>query len=180
MEPSSVRWGLWGVRNGLEADFDAYVQARYAGLLRAALVLCRDRHSAEDLVQTALMRAHRSWRRVREADDPDAYVHRILINASRSWFRRSWHAGPLPAAEPSGADAHAHADLRDALVRALGALPAAQREALVLRYLTDLSEAATARALGCSVGTVKSRTSRGLAALRAGGLLTDPMQEAHR
>ena len=168
------------MRSELEADFDAYVQARYSGLLRAALMLCRDRHSAEDLVQTALMRVHRSWRRVRAADNPDAYVHRVLVNASRSWFRRSWHAGPLPLVEPPVGDAHAHTDLRDALVRALGALPATQREALALRYLTDLSEADTARALGCSVGTVKSRTSRGLAALRAGGLLTDATQEAHR
>lgn len=168
------------MRPDREADFDAYVQARYAGLLRAALVLCRDRDSAEDLVQTTLVRAHRVWSRVQAADEPDAYVHRILVNASRSWFRRSWHAGPLPAHEAAAPDQHAHADLRDALVRALAALPQGQREALALRYLTDLSEADTARALRCSVGTVKSRCSRGLAALRAGGLLEHDIEEAHR
>ncbi len=156
-----------------ETDFDAYVQARYVGLLRTALVLCRDRHSAEDLVQATLLRAHASWRRVQAADDRDAYVHRILVNASRSWWRRSWHAGPLPEQHAAGPDAQDRTGLRDALVRALAALPQGQREALALRYLTDLTEAETARVLGCSVGTVKSRCSRGLAALRTGGLLTD-------
>ena len=165
-----------GVRAERERAFDEFVAARYQGLLRTALALCGDRQHAEDLTQIAFLRVHRSWRRVCAADDADAYLHTVLVNASRSWFRRRWH-GEVPMERlpesAAGPDDAARLALRDALLRALGSLPAGQREVLALRYLADLSEAETARALGCSTGTVKSRASRALATLRESGLLRD-------
>jgi len=152
-------------------SFEEFVQACSPRLFRTALLLAgQDRAAAEDLLQLALERAYRHWARVCHSGDPERYVQRILANASNDRWRqaarrperllRPGEAGPL-AQDQSDAVAE-----RDFLMRALATLPPRQRTVLVLRYFNDLSEAETADALGCSVGTVKSQASRGLARLR--------------
>ncbi len=158
----------------VDLGFDELVASRYDGLRRAAFVLCGDHGHAEDLVQVTLMKIHRNWRRFRTADNPDAYLHAVLVNTSRTFWRRRWHGERPTAAQPDTtvADFSPTSDLRLQVVQALGGLSAAHREVLALRYLAGLSEGETAAICRCSVGTVKSRTNRALAALRASGALT--------
>lgn len=149
--------------------FSEYVAARQRALLRTAYVLTGDHHAAEDLVQTALARVYLSWNRIRDKQALDAYVRRAMVNEHTSWWRRAWRRRERttddlpnhPADEP-GLD---HADW-DELKEFVYGLPPRQRVAIVLRYLEGLSEAETAEIMDCSVGTVKSSTSRALAALR--------------
>ena len=152
-------------------SFDEFVQARSPGLLRTALLLTgQDRAEAEDLVQLALERAYRHWARICRSGEPERYVRKILANASADRWRRLRRRPELPlreaAADPAGPDRSREIDDRDFLLRALAALPPRQRAALVLRYFDDLNQAEIADLLGCSVGTVKSQISRGLARLR--------------
>lgn len=160
-----------------EASFEAFVAARSADLLRVAVLLTRDRGHAEDLVQTALVKAYRRWHRI-DGDDPYAYVRRVLVNSAASWrrLRATQEIVALPAHEVTGPDsADAYAE-QEQMTAALATLPPRMRAVLVLRYAEDLSEAATAAALGCSVHTVKSQTTRGLARLRT--LLAAPAPAA--
>ena len=154
----------------LEGDFSDYVAARSRALLRTAYLLTGDWHRAQDLVQTSLERCWPRWRRVRAGGDPDAYVRRAMLNTFRSDARRRWR-GEVPTGEPPEhaqvGDAHAVVELRHALLAAVLGLPPRQRSVLVLRFFDDLTEAQTAAALCCGVGTVKSSASRALAALRA-------------
>jgi RNA polymerase sigma-70 factor (sigma-E family) len=149
-------------------DFSAFAVSRWPGLVRLAFGLTGDRWMAEDIAQTALARAYVAWRRVSGADDPDAYLRRILVNASNRRFRRRRVAeqpGDLPEVAVEGP-----ADLvgeRAALLAALRQLPPRQRAVIVLRYWDDLTDAQIAAALGCSPGTVRSQISRALATLRA-------------
>ena len=150
-------------------DFGAYVAARWPRLVRAAVLLGCTPHEAEDVVQTALTRCLVKWSKVQRADDRDAYVHRILVNtfidARRRMWRREVPSEQLPeGAAPDTATATVEAVGLD---RALAALGADQRIAIVLRYYLDLSEAQMASVLGVAPGTVKSRVSRALAALGA-------------
>lgn len=150
--------------------FESLVVLRSAALLRTAYLLTGDRHLAQDLVQVALSRAYLRWGRLRSVDAGEAYVRRILVTQAASSWRRKWH-GEVPTSElPEGAGPAVDLDLRESLRVALLRLPPGQRAALVLRFYEDRSEADTATLLGCSPGTVKSRTSRALAALRAAGL----------
>lgn len=157
------------------AEFDDFVRARYDRLTRSAYLLCGDWQHAEDLVQTALAKAYVAFQRG-HVESLDAYVHRTLVTTRASWWRRRWHGevatGALPDRETT-ADAYGDVDRRRAVTDALATLPAKQRDVLVLRYFLDLSEADTASALGCSPGTVKSRTHRALETLRGRGLLTE-------
>jgi RNA polymerase sigma-70 factor (sigma-E family) len=153
-------------------DFDGFVAARSRTLLRTAWLLTGDWHLAEDLLQTALAKAYLAWHRI-GAGREEAYVRRILVTTHATWWHRSWrHEAPtehLP--ETTGPeDEGASADLRRVVVAALADLPRRQRATVVLRYYCDLSEAETADALDCSVGTVKSQAAKGLARLRASGL----------
>jgi RNA polymerase sigma-70 factor (sigma-E family) len=152
----------------VDDEITEFVRARYGGLLRVAFLLCGDAGRAEDLVQTALAKTAAAWRRIDHGDAVDHYVRRVLVNTyisaqrRRSWWERpSGLVDDLVAASPYEA-----VDQRDALRRALGRLPGRQRAAVVLRHYMDLSEQQSAEALGCSVGTVKSLTSRGLHSLR--------------
>ncbi len=154
-------------RGDTRGTFEAFVAARSGGLLRTAYLLTQDSHLAEDLVQTALAKAWRSWGRVEKS--PDAYVRRILVNTYSTWWRRKWNGehptDDLPDTEHSTndpADRGTTHDVRSALAR----LPRRQRAVVVLRFFEDLSEAETARLLECSVGTVKSQSSKALAKLR--------------
>jgi RNA polymerase sigma-70 factor (sigma-E family) len=164
------------------ATLEEYVRLRGPRLVRTAYLLTGDRQLAEDLVQNALASAMVSWRRLRDVTDLDAYLHTAVVNAQNRWWRRRWH-GEIPTErlpEAAAPDETAKLEGSHDLLEALRRLPARQREAVVLRYYEDLSEAQAARVLGCSVGTVKSQTSRGLAKLRlalearpAGGRLAD-------
>ena len=162
--------------------FDEFVARSATSLGRTAALLAGDRHLAEDLLQTALAKTYLRWHRLREPAAAEAYVRRVMVTTVIRWRRRRWH-GEIPAAElpePAGAagagtdayrDAYRDADTRELLRRALAKLPPQQRAVLVLRYFEDLGEGEVARLLGCSRGTVKSRTSRALAALRGLDLL---------
>jgi RNA polymerase sigma-70 factor (sigma-E family) len=163
----------------LDPEFEMFVRASSTRLLRSAVLLVAgDRAAAEDLVQSTLMRVSRHWPAARPAPEP--YARQVLVNLSRDRHRRlGRRVGEAPlesvVAVPLDGD---HADLvvgRDAMIAALAALPARQREVLVLRFYADLSVAETAAATGASEGTVKSYTSRALAHLRE--LLADPVPD---
>ena len=146
--------------------------------MRLALMLTGDPHRAEDLVQSTLAKTYLHWRRVRRADAPEAYVRKVLVRQYVSWLRlrSSGEVVGLPAegagAEPAGGETDGASDLattlasREAAWALLARLPRRQRAVLVLRYYADMSDEQVAKALGCSVGTVRSNASRGLATLR--------------
>jgi RNA polymerase sigma-70 factor (sigma-E family) len=148
-------------------DFSAFAASRWPGLVRLAFGLTGDRWLAEDIAQTALARAYVAWRRVSQADDPDAYLRRILVNASHRRFRRrrvTEQPGDPPETPVDG-PAELVGD-RSAVLAALSQLPPRQRAVIVLRYWADLTDAQIAATLGCSPGTVRSQASRALAKLR--------------
>ena len=149
--------------------FEEYVAARWQRLVRSAVLLGADPHTAEDLVQTALAKCYVAWPRVTRAQDPDAYVHRVLINALADSRRRRWWGETPTDVLPEGGwpDAADEVVRGDALRTALLRLTLEQRQVLVLRYYADLTEAQIAAALGVAMGTVKSRAARGLATLEA-------------
>lgn len=160
-----------------DPEFEEFVRGRSPALLRTACLLVGERQAGEDLLQSVLERMYAKWSRIREF--PEAYARRALVNAAtNSWRarRRRPESALLPDHDHTTGDATRQVDLRDALVRALLRLPARQRAVLVLRYFDDLSETDVAAAMDCSVGTVKSQTSRGLARLRelADHDLTEP------
>jgi RNA polymerase sigma-70 factor (sigma-E family) len=169
------------VRDERDGQFDAFVDRRYGSLLRTAYLLTGDRGAAEDLVQTALLETYRRWDRLDDRHDPVGYVRRVLVTTQTSWARRFSFRERVVAEFDEAAVEDASPVERVHLVRALGTLPARMRAVLVLRFYEDLTEAATAAALGCSVGTVKSQTSRGLARLRThlddGPRVGDAMEE---
>lgn len=154
------------------SDFDGFVAARSRVLLKAAWLLTGDWQQAEDLLQTALAKSYLAWHRIGEGRE-EAYVRRVLVTTHATWWRRAWRgeaaSDTLPE-RPDPHDAHAAADLRQALRSALQGLSRRQRATVVLRYYCDLSEAETAETLGCSVGTVKSQSAKGLNRLRTSGL----------
>jgi RNA polymerase sigma-70 factor (sigma-E family) len=151
-----------------EREFHDFVVARSGALAGLARLLAADADAAEDLLQVVLLRAWRSWRRVRHAESPEAYLRKIMVNAAVSGWRRGWRAelpaDPLPEV-PTADQYRAVAD-RDYLIRAVRGLPPRQRAAIVLRYFSDLDDAEIADALGCSVSTVRSQISRALTSLR--------------
>ena len=155
-----------------KAGYDEFVAARSARLLRVAYLLTRDWDAAEDLLQTALMKAWFAWARL--DGEPEAYVRKIIATTYVSWRRRFWTRelshGEMPDRPAPATPATDAVEDRHGLWPALGRLPAGQRAVLVLRFFDDRSEQEVARIMHCSVGTVKSRTSRALAALRASGL----------
>ncbi|TNM50193.1 SigE family RNA polymerase sigma factor [Nocardioides albidus] len=164
-------------RSGVAVDFDDFVAARSTQLLRTAYLLTRDHDRAEDLLQTALARAWLSWHRI--DTDPEGYVRRILVNTYATWWRRRWNGETPTSRLPEAVDEHGRAEddsLRQDLWAALGRLPRGQRAVIVLRYFEDLTEAETARLLGCSLGTVKSQTARAFTRLR----IDDALLEGRR
>lgn len=158
-------------------EFDQFVAGATDALLRSAYLITWDLADAEDLVQECLFKLARRWPRVRKMEHPAAYARTVLVHlaldAGKQRMRRRAElaeaaAAPLEHREDDAAvrvlgRVEAGADL----MRALGELPPRQRVALVLRYFEDLSEADVAEAMGCSVGTVKSTTSRALERLRS-------------
>lgn len=150
------------------AEFEDFVAGRSGRLLTTAYLLTHDHGRAEDLLQTSLAKLWLAWPRV---DEPDAYVRKVMMTTYASWWRRKWR-GERPSdvvPETRASDPTRDPDMWSALTR----LPRGQRAVLVLRFYEDLTEAETARVLGCSVGTVKSQCSKGLAKLRIDAALTD-------
>ncbi|TQS46169.1 SigE family RNA polymerase sigma factor [Cryptosporangium phraense] len=155
-------------RRALDAEFACFVRDNRTDLVRTARLLASgDPHRAEDLVQTALVRAYVSWGRIRTSDHPVAYVRRSIVNAHidesrRPWWRRERSVDQLPE-RPHTTPAD---DLGDAVRAALTTLPPKMRAVVVLRHWLDLSVEQTAEWLGCSEGTVKSQNAKGVAKLR--------------
>ncbi len=156
--------------DSLTAEFDGFVRHRSPSLLRAAYLLTGDQHLAEDLVQSALARTHRSWRRLHDSGHAEAYTRKVMYHLQVSWWRRRKVAEVLPGELPQwparGGDHAGAAALKLSLRAALLQLTAKQRAVLVLRFFEDRTEAETADVLGVTVGTVKSQTSRALSRLR--------------
>jgi RNA polymerase sigma-70 factor (sigma-E family) len=170
-----VRRAVGGQTMRVEAGDDAsafaeFVGSRGPGLVRLARGLLRDPYQAEDIVQDVFARALVQWRRVSAADDVDAYVRRMVVNACTSWFRRAVRrefahdTATLPeraVADPSGAVTD-----RDRVLGLLRRLPPRQRAVLVLRHYEGLPDAQIAALMGTSEVTVRSNAHRGLASLR--------------
>lgn len=163
-----------------EAAFDAFVVARSQALLRTAYLLVQDEGRAEDLLQTALTKAWFAWRGIHTS--PEAYVRRVMVTTSASWWRRRW-TREMPTADlpdrPPAFSQEGPADRQD-LWDAIGHLPRRQRAVVVLRYLEDCTEVETAHLLGCTVGTVKSQCSKALAKLRLDPALESVADEGSR
>jgi RNA polymerase sigma-70 factor (sigma-E family) len=170
-----------------EQEFAEYFTARRDAVRRTAYLLCGDWHRADDVAQTAFVALHRHWRKVRDKAALDAYVRRTVVRAVIDESRRPWRrersvedtaALPSPSTAPLASD---HADTaervvtREALLDGLRRVPPRQRAVLVLRFLEGLDVAGVAEALGCTEGTVKSQTARGLEALR--GALGDALDD---
>ncbi len=161
--------------------FESFVRERSGALLRTAYLLVGDRGHAEDLLQTALLRAARHWQAARTA--PEAYVRQVLLNLCRDRWRRMLRRPRETALLPGALGVDMIDGLaervgqRHVLVQALARLPAGQREVIVLRFVEDLPVAETAVLLGLSAGTVKSYTSRALATLRT--VLDDDRHPGH-
>ena len=164
-------------------DFAHFVEARERALLRTAWLLTGDWGLAEDLVQTALARSWPRWERINRRDDPEVYVRRVMVNTWTTWGRRRWRgekASPVVADAPARVDVATEVAMRMALRDALKTLTSRQRAVLVLRVYDDLPEAQVAQMLNCSVGTVKSATSRALARLRDDPRLAEFMEREAR
>jgi RNA polymerase sigma-70 factor (sigma-E family) len=165
------------VGSGDREQFHQFMVSRWPKLVRLAYGLTGDRWAAEDLAQIALANAYAAWWRVRRADDPDAYVRKILINACNRRFRRKQAAPEIPVRleagdEPYGEPAGAIGE-RSALMAALTELSPRQRAVIVLRYWEDMTDAQVAATLGCAESTVRSQAARALAKLRSSAELAD-------
>src|SRR4051794_2407569 len=148
----------------------ALYSANYRSLVRLSVLLVRDIATAEEVVQDAFVAMHSAWRRLRDPEKALSYLRQSVVNRSRSVLR---HRAVVEKYAPKGlpdaqsAENGAITELeRTEVIKALGELPTRQREALVLRYYADLSEAEIANTMGISRGAVKSHTARGMAALR--------------
>ena len=155
--------------------FEQFAVARLPSLLRYAVVLTGDRDLAQDVVQEVLARTQVKWKRISDADSPEAYVRRMVLNEYLSW-RRSWAARHVHAAGErlveiddarGGVRDHAEGVVEaDALWNRLALLGRRQRAVLVLRYYEQLEDDAIADLLGCSPATVRSHASKALKTLR--------------
>lgn len=158
---------LVSTRNARTDGFVAYVDARRGYLRRVAYLVCGDWHTAEDLLQTALVKLYVAWPRITNAGAEDAYVRRIIVRVHLDEKRRPWRREQVGL---DGFDAAApelpSMEDADALITALKRLPERQRATVVLRYWCGLSVEETARDMDCSIGTVKSQTARAIANLR--------------
>jgi RNA polymerase sigma-70 factor (sigma-E family) len=158
-----------------EWDADRAVTAiyseHYRSLVRLAALLVRDVATAEEVVQDSFVAMHGAWRRLRESDKALSYLRQSVVNRSRSVLRHRVvvdRNAPKPAPDMPSAEQGAISLLeRSAVINALRTLPPRQREALVLKYYADLSEAQIASAMGISRGAVKSHTARAMTSLRA-------------
>jgi len=161
-EPVPASSGMSG--GGEAGDFDAYVTARGRALLAFAFLLCKDEHLAQDLVQEALVKAHRKWARI---DAPDPYIRRTIVRDLCSFKRRKSAGEWVTDHLPETATTSNGPEDRAAMWALLGELPRQQRAVLVLRFYEELPDEEIAAAIGCSQATVRSHASKALSHLRA-------------
>lgn len=150
-------------------EFESFVARGYSGLVRFGAMLLGDAGRGEDLVQTALITTYGAWARLGDPAAAGAYTRKVMVREAGRWRRRRWSGErPTDAVPEHGMVDDATGRVADhaALIGALRTLPVGQRAVLLLRFLEGRSEAETASELGISLGTVKSRAARGLAALR--------------
>jgi RNA polymerase sigma-70 factor (sigma-E family) len=150
-----------------DAGFAELFTSRAVALRRTAYLLCGDWHRAEDLTQTAFAKCFAAWGRLREPAAAEAYLRSTLMNAFLDDNKRGWRREHATAELPERIAPAADTESRMVVLAALAAVPPRQRACLVLRFYDDLSVAEVAAALGCSEGTVKSQTARGLETLQA-------------
>jgi RNA polymerase sigma-70 factor (sigma-E family) len=153
-----------------DREYVEFVSAAGGALRRTAFLVCGDWHRADDVVQDSLVKLYRSWAKLDRQGNALAYARRVVINTALDSGRRSWRrevpTADLPYYQMLPGD-HAHQQAaRDELLTALGVLAPRQRACVVLRYYEDLSVEQTAQILGCSEGTVRSQSARGLETLR--------------
>jgi RNA polymerase sigma-70 factor (sigma-E family) len=161
-------------------EFSAFVRQHQDRLQRFGYLLTGDSASAEDLTQSALLTALCRWERIGDRSNASAYVRQIMINQRRMNWRRKFRSMEVLSADVPGTatpDFSSGVAANEMLRKALLSMPVRQRTAVILRYYEDLSETDTAEIMHCSVGNVKSQTSRGLARLRK--LLPDLEEEYH-
>jgi RNA polymerase sigma-70 factor (sigma-E family) len=172
------------VTDDAEAGFREFALSRSAGLYRLAVLLVADPGGAEDILQVTLVRTWRAWAKVARADNPDAYVRKIMVNAAVSMWRRPRSVEMPTATVPDKAAPSAveTVDDRLLLISAVRSLPPRQRAAVVLRYFCDLDDEAIGAILGCTISTVRSQISRALGHLRVEGETnpTASIAESHR
>jgi RNA polymerase sigma-70 factor (sigma-E family) len=156
-----------------QTEFEGFVAAPYAALVRTAFLLMGDRGHAEDLVQATLLKSYVAVGRGARPEALEPYVRTAMLRQAVRWRKRRWWGERPTSALPDTSAASPDVERAAVLRGALMSLPVQQRAVLVLRYYEDRTEAETAQLLGCSVGTVKSRASRAIAALRASDLLTE-------
>jgi RNA polymerase sigma-70 factor (sigma-E family) len=152
-----------------DPSFEEYAAIAWPRLVRAAVLMGADSHTAEDIAQAALTKCFLAWKRVSRADDIDAYVHRILFRIAKDrWRRKSSHEVPVahlrssPMSTPDVAD---DVVKETRMTTALDSLPLGQRQVIVLRFFLGMTEAQAAAVLRVPIGTIKSRGARALAAL---------------
>lgn len=171
-----------GFRREHDDEFIAYYTARAARLRNTAYLLCGDWHLAEDLTQATFTKLYRAWARVDRHDALDQYARQVLLRTFLDERRRPWRrerpAAPDDAVLDITAPEVRGSEDREVLRNALQLVPKRRRAVLILRFWADLPVEQVAEILGCSAGTVKSQTSRGLADLR--GALGDALGELHR
>ncbi|MDP4505303.1 SigE family RNA polymerase sigma factor [Nonomuraea turcica] len=160
-------------------DFREFVLARQQALMRTAYLLTGDAHLAEDLLQSVLIKVAGQWSKLSGGGNPEAYTRKALVNQYISWKRRPRPEAPSADLPERGASYDDAALQRIMLRKALAKLTPKQRAVIVLRFWEDLTEAQTAEALGCALGTVKSQAHHALSRLRAlapelAYLLNDP------
>jgi RNA polymerase sigma-70 factor (sigma-E family) len=160
-------------RRGWNADLAVteLYSVHYRTLVRLAALLVRDTPTAEEVVQDAFVAMHDAWQRLRDAENALAYLRQAVVNRSRSVLRHRIVVDKNLVKAPPDMPSAEHGAMiqleRTAVIAALRRLPDRQREAIVLRYYADLSEAEIAAAMGISRGAVKSHTARGMTALRS-------------
>ncbi|MER7171357.1 SigE family RNA polymerase sigma factor [Streptomyces mesophilus] len=152
---------------GAEDTLHAFVEGRRTALFRSAYLLCGDRHEAEDLVQTTLVKVVLGARRHGRIDHLEAYARKTLVNTFIAARRRFWRREQAYGEVPDGPGVSVDSDTGLMVRAALARLAPKQRAVLVLRYWDDLSVAETAELLGMRESTVKSHAARGIAAMRA-------------
>jgi RNA polymerase sigma-70 factor (sigma-E family) len=155
------------LRSRRDTEFTEFVAARMSALRRIAYLLCQDWHRADDLVQVAITRLYANWHRASVMDHTEAYVRTILVREYLSerrsgWARRVSLDGTVPDLAAAQPDRDAALDMH----AALAGLPPRQRATIVLRFYCDLTVDQAANVLGCTSGTIKSQTAKGLAGLK--------------
>jgi RNA polymerase sigma factor (sigma-70 family) len=154
---------------GNDADFAAYLAARWPALVRSLVLIGCPRQQAEDMAEVGLARCHASWERVRREDDPDATVYRAVLSSWHRSHRRAAEVDVPPEPVPEGAVTDVVL-LRRALEAQLARLAPEEREILVLRFVAELDDAQVADVLEVPIGTVRDRLARGLAGIDVAAL----------